>query len=106
MMLRIDDVLHRQRRDGSNLFHQAIEVFVARVLGIDDDHALRGDANQCVGATPRHHVEVRLERPNLLNSLSGTAAPATSALARRRLGDEQRRHEQEKHGRQKMPEGV
>ena len=84
VVLRVDDVLDRQGRDRPDLFHQPVEVLVAGILRVDDDQAFGGDTDERVRAAAGHHVEVRLQLPDLLDRLPCAAASA-AALPRRRL---------------------
>src|SRR5687768_8544966 len=95
MMLRVDDEPYRQAGNRSDLFHHAVVVLIAGILGVDDDQALGRDANQRVRTATGNHVEVRLELTDLLYRLPGPApAPSSPALRRLRHADRGGQREQ------------
>ena len=88
VMVRVEHVLHRQRRDRRDLLHQPAIVLVARILRVDDDEPVRGDADERVGPSARHHIEVGRELPDFLDRLPRRRPALTPArppaCARRR----------------------
>src|SRR5262245_42118098 len=56
-----DGVLHRLRRDGFDLRDEVVVELIAKILCVDENHSLVGDANRGVAAGTGNHEEARLD---------------------------------------------
>ncbi len=85
MMVRDDHELHRLIGDRPDLRDEVVVVLIARQLGVHEDHAGVGHADERIRAGARDHIKARLDLLDRLDALGGSASTPSRALRRRKM---------------------